>query len=243
MLNTIEMSRGEKVRGCAVTYRAGSGSMFGTCPASCELNPSPSGADKINRDYESAVLESVPRRGVAWVYSHFKPSLWSKKTRKPKKNQTIFNYSADNIRQASRWVGKVPVVMAVNSDFWKNKPSNKKVYLGQNSKGVDLLGVRCPNELNKKLSCRDCGSGVPLCARPDRHYIVLFTGHGNQKSLVGSNKRGGCYAGGGNVALHWRKLAQEKKQAKSDSAAVRFFARSLAPRSYLRHHIAGDIGG
>ena len=56
MLNTVEMSRGEKVRGCAVTYRAGAGDMFGTCPASCDLNPSTSGADKINRDYESAVL-------------------------------------------------------------------------------------------------------------------------------------------------------------------------------------------
>ena len=104
------------------------------------------------------------------------------------------------------------------------------------------MGVRCPNELNKKLSCRDCGSGVPLCARFDRHYIVLFTGHGNQKSLVGSNKRGGCYAGGGHVALHWRKLAQDKKQVKSDSAALRSFARSLPPRSYLRHHVAGDVG-
>jgi len=238
MLNTVEMSRGEKVRGCAVTYRAGVGDMFGTCPASCELNPSTSGADKINREYELAVLDSVPRRGVAWVYSHFKPSLWSKKTRNPKKNQTIFNYSADNIKQALRWVGKVPVVMAVNSEFWKTQKSNKKAYLGKNK----VLAVRCPNELNKKLSCRDCGSGVPLCARPGRSYIVLFTGHGNQKNLVGHNKRGGCYAGGGNVALHWRKLAQEK-QIKSDSAALRSFARSLPPRSYLRHHIAGDIGG
>ena len=238
MLNTVEMSRGEKVRGCAVTYRAAASSMFGTCPASCHLNPLPSGADKISREYESAVLESVPRRGVAWVYSHFKPSLWSKKTRNPKKNQTIFNFSADNIKQALRWVGKVPVVMAVNSEFWKAQQSNKKAYLGKNK----TLAVRCPNELNKKLSCRDCGAGVPLCARLDRSYIVLFTGHGNQKSLVGNDKRGGCYAAGGNVALHWRRLSRSR-QVKSDSAALRSFARSLPPRSYLRHHIAGDIGG
>ena len=238
MLNTVESSRGEKVRGCAVTYRAGVGDMFGTCPASCELNPSTSGADKINRKYESAVLNSVPRGGVAWIYSHFKPSLWSKKTRKPKKNQTIFNFSADNIKQALRWVGKVPVVMAVNPEFWKAQKSNKKAFIGKNK----VLAVRCPNELNKKLSCRDCGSGVPLCARPDRSYIVLFTGHGNQKSLVGKKSKGGCYAAGGNVALHWRRLSKNKN-LENDSAVLRSFARALPPRSYLRHHIAGDIGG
>ena len=47
MLKTVEYSRAKKTRGIgrstnytAVTYRAGDGSNYGTCPASCELNPS-----------------------------------------------------------------------------------------------------------------------------------------------------------------------------------------------------------
>ena len=44
MLNVVERSTGAKVGGCAVTYRAGGGDMFGTCPVSCALNPSGSGS-------------------------------------------------------------------------------------------------------------------------------------------------------------------------------------------------------
>jgi hypothetical protein len=73
MLKTVEYSRAKKTRGIAVTYRAGNGSNYGTCPASCELNPSGCGAKKIDVDYLDAVLDARPAKGVSFTYTHFHP--------------------------------------------------------------------------------------------------------------------------------------------------------------------------
>ena len=121
MLNAVERSTGAKVGGCAVTYRAGGGDMFGTCPKSCALNPSGSGSSAIDREYESAVRAAVPRGGKSWLYTHFNPRLWAVRNQTTFGGQTIFNYSADKIGQALRWFKKVPVVFVVPVDFWDNK--------------------------------------------------------------------------------------------------------------------------
>ena len=49
MLKTTAMSTAKRPPGAHVTYRAGSSEKFGTCPASCELNPSGAAAarDKL----------------------------------------------------------------------------------------------------------------------------------------------------------------------------------------------------
>ena len=79
MLKTTAMSTAKKTAGCAVTYRAGSSEKFGTCPASCELNPSGTGCSdgQIDFDYLDAVLDAKPRRGFSFTYSHFHPLFWS----------------------------------------------------------------------------------------------------------------------------------------------------------------------
>jgi hypothetical protein len=103
-------------------------------------------------------------------------------------------------------------------------------------------GVRCPAEL-RDISCVNCGNGRPLCARPERDYFVIFTAHGAAKRKAGDNADpGGCYAGGGNVALHWRGLASKAEPAETDAEQHKRFARSLPPGSILRPHIAGDMG-
>jgi hypothetical protein len=53
---------------------------------------------------------------------------------------------------------------------------------------------------------------------------------------------GGCYAGGGNVALHWRGLSERAETSETDAENVGRFAAGLPPFSILRHHIAGDLG-
>ena len=60
MLKTVETSRAQKTKGLAVTYRAGSQEKFGTCPASCELNPSGCGASKVDQEYLEALISGVP---------------------------------------------------------------------------------------------------------------------------------------------------------------------------------------
>ena len=50
MLKTVDYSRATKTRGIAVTYRAGSGEKYATCPASCKMNCSGKGSQKIDAE-------------------------------------------------------------------------------------------------------------------------------------------------------------------------------------------------
>jgi len=239
MLKTVELSRSKKTKGCAVTYRAGTKNKFDTCPTTCALNGSGCGSFKIDHDYLNAVLDSKPKRGHGITYSHFNPHLWAHKL---KPTKTTINYSSDSISDAIQWHKKfnsvsnnltyLPIVTVVDEKFFVNGKS-------KTVRGVQF--VRCPAEYNKKTNCNNCGNFSPLCAKLDRNYIVAFTVHGSQKKLAGSDDKGGCYAGGGNVAIHWQSTS-EQKQTLSDAGTLRAFAKTLHPATVLRHHIAGDIG-
>jgi hypothetical protein len=231
MLKTVETSRAQKTKGLAVTYRAGSQEKFGTCPASCELNPSGCGASKIDQEYLNALSLAVPTKGVAFTYSHFSPIHWIKKNGPGK---TVINYSAKTATLAAKYLKMaVPTVATVALDFWNGR------------KSVDSDGarfVRCPAEYLPKFGCAQCGNGDPLCARLERDFVIGFTAHGvHKKKAANPDDPGGCYASGGNVLLHWEATA-DQSQDESDADKVTRFAKSLAPRTILRHHIAGDIG-
>ena len=234
MLNTVENSVAKKTAGIAVTYRAGFGNMWTTCPDSCPLKPESTSTTEIDRAYESAVRRAVPRKGIAFLFTHFLPENWAQKNQP---GLAVFNFSADSLKQAAHYIRRgVASVAVVPDSFWKNKPSHKVTTVD----GVKM--VRCPDETTG-VGCVGCGGGTPLCARLDRNYGIVFTAHGAAKRKAGDNaERGGCYAGGGHVALHWRRLAQSTPPDETDGAHVRRFAKSLPPRRILRHHIAGDIG-
>ena len=94
----------------------------------------------------------------------------------------------------------------------------------------------------RNLGCVNCGGkDGPLCARLNRDFIIGFTGHGASKKKIENDQRGGCYAAGGNVAIHWRATAGQE-QEQSDSDKLRAFVKTLSPRAVIRHHVAGDIG-
>jgi hypothetical protein len=208
--------------------------MFGTCPDTCALKPAATGTTEIDRDYERAVRRAVPRKGLAFLFTHFEPEQWAEKNHP---GRTVFNYSADSLADAARSVKSGSAAVAVvAADYWEGRASAKVT----ESDGVRM--VRCPDELTG-IGCAGCGSGSPLCARPDRDFGIVFTAHGASKRKAGNNDEpGGCYAGGGNVALHWRRLSNLEAEPESDADQVERFAAGLAPRSVLRHHIAGDIG-
>ena len=236
MLNCTSMSRARKTGGLAVTYRAGGGDMFATCPDSCALKPVQTGTVEIDRDYESAVRRAVPRKGLAFLFTHFAPSQWAEQnTGAP--NQTVFNYSANTLADAARHIKDgAASVAVVPADYWDERTSEKVT----ESDGVKM--VRCPNETTG-IDCRNCGNGSPLCARFDRDYGIVFTAHGAMKRKAGDSATpGGCYAGLGNVAIHWRHLSERVEITETDGERVARFAAGLPPRGILRHHIAGDIG-
>jgi hypothetical protein len=234
MLNTVENSVAKKTAGLAVTYRSGFGSMWTTCPDSCPLKPESTSTTEIDRDYESAVRRAVPHKGIAFLFTHFLPETWAKKN---KPGLAVFNFSADSLKQAAHYIRRgVASVVVVPESYWDDKPSHKVT----TAHGVKM--VRCPDELSG-VGCAGCGGGTPLCARPERDYGIVFTAHGAAKRKAGDNEQaGGCYAGGGNVALHWRRLSQSTQPDESDADKVQRFAKSLPPRRILRHHIAGDLG-
>jgi len=236
MLNCTAASRAKKTAGLAVTYRAAPGDMYGTCPDTCPLKPVETKTREIDREYESAVRHSVPKRGLAFLFTHFAPHLWAERNTGDRA-QCTFNYSAPTLEAAANEtaLGNASVAV-VPADYWSDRDSDKITI----ANGV--RGVRCPDETTG-IGCASCGGGRPLCSRADREYFIVFTAHGVSKRKAGDNaERGGCYAGGGNVALHWRGLSNREEPAESDAAAHRDFVKTLRPHTILRAHIAGDIG-
>ena len=234
MLKTTAISTAKKTAGCAVTYRAGNKEKFGTCPKSCELNPSGRGCklNQIDFNYLDALLDAKPKRGESFTYSHFHPIFWAHML-SPKK--TVINYSAANPETAllARQVSDAPVVTVVPQNYFEN---------GKNKTLDGVRFIRCPAEYNSAVTCNNCGGDkAPLCARLDRNFIVTFTAHGAAKRKAGTSERGGCYADGGNVNIHWQNTAKQKQQ-ETDGDRLRAFVKTLPANTIIRHHVAGDIG-
>lgn len=228
MLKTVAVSSNAKTGPIAVTYRAGSRETFGTCPKSCALHPSPDkGTDAVDAEYLDALLDAVPVGGKSWTYSHFDDHLIPA----PAPGRTVINASCDTVADAVRVTksGK-PAVFAAPKDSADSWP--------QVIDGVRF--VRCPAEVSDAFTCRDCGRGDPLCARGNRDFVVVFVGHGSQASKVGADVPGGCYAAQGRVVIQWH--GTRKNGQADDARVLRSFAKSLPYGSFLRHHVAGDIG-
>ena len=246
MLKTVETSRATKTKGVAVTYRAGSGEKYATCPADCKMNCSGKGAQKLDAEYLDALLDAVPRKGVSFTYSHFGWHLWADKLAEGK---TVINYSTESLTSAAAASRAVPTVVVVKAEDWNDGKTLRAPLFGRTNSRGDFVQsgsvkvVRCPAEYREGFSCRDCGNGVPLCARLDRDYIIGFTAHGpSKKKAADPTQRGGCYADAGNCRIWWDQTANSDQPDETDAEKVRRFAKSLPPRSIIRHHVAGDIG-
>lgn len=228
MLKTVAISSNRKTGAIAVTYRSGAHETFGTCPKTCALNPRGySAADIVDREYLSALRKAVPRRGIAWTYSHFSAEALPV----PKKGETVINFSADKMNDAVHAIdlGR-PAVYAAPKDTAEQWP---RVF-----KGIKF--IRCPAELSEAFTCQQCGNGRPLCARSERDYVIVFVAHGTGAKKVGADENGGCYAASGPTAIQWHGV--KKTGAQDDPSALLAFAKSLPLGSMLRHHVAGDIG-
>jgi hypothetical protein len=228
MLKTVTKSGNGKTGPIAVTYRAGAHHTFATCPSSCALNPhGEHAAELIDKRYLRALRKAVPPGGIAWTYSHFPAELLPV----PAEGETVINASCDSPAQALAAVhaGR-PATLAAPADSAERWPA----------KIEGMRFVRCPAEISDSVNCENCGKGRPLCARPDRDYVIVFVAHGSRRALVGQDKAGGCYGELGPVRLQWE--ATRASGAADDSAALVRFARSLPAGSMLRHHVVGDIG-
>ena len=238
MLRTVEMARAKKTAGIAVTYRAGKGAMFGTCPASCNLNDSGKGAENVDNEYFDALLNAKPKKGFSFTYSHFDFNLWIDRARAVGK--TVINYSADNMPDALKsFACNVPTVTVVNENRWKNE---KSIQVTSDVWKSTVPVIRCPAEY-RNMSCNDCGNGEPLCARMDRKFIIGFSAHGpNKRKAASKTEQGGCYGAQGNCRIWWNDTAASEQPDETDGEKLLRFVKSLPVRAIIRHHVAGDIG-
>ena len=223
-LKLIDSSQAAKVRGLAATYRAGTTSCYGTCPATCALNPAPEESTlEVDRAYFGALLRAVPAGGHAFTFTHFHPRHWANTWRtlaavSPHAITTV-NYSADTLQaaHAAHTQAGVPTTLAVSLEQaarWSRAAGRHPDGHHRDGWRVGRYGrlrvVRCPHEYGAVSGCRDCGrarqGGPPLCADPWRSFAVGFTAHGSFQAKVGDATRpGGCYASTGPAQLAWRR--------------------------------------
>ena len=228
----VSKSRAQKTTGIATTYRAGNTNKFDTCPSTCPfLDLHSKGTEKIDLEYTKALSQAVAPQGQSWLYTHFKVDQWIEIARKGK---TIFNYSTDSIKQAIKFFNeKIPVVTVVSDTFWAENPAKRII--------KDIVFLRCPAEINKKITCKNCGGETALCAKKNRKQIICFTEHGSQKKLA-NQRQGGCYAHSGfHTRIAWNNTLDEKSSL-SDGDRVLAWSQTLRDETRIRFHVAGDLG-
>lgn len=236
MLKCVYPTQAAKLGIIAATYRSGTESIFGTCPSSCSLLPLPSryhGAQEIDHTYLDAELSAVPRRGVAWSYTHFHPDRLYIDFQDTSKS--TLNVSTDDYETAVAFAAqRIPTVFAApaTDTQWPRRIHN-------------IRFVRCPAEEHKHVTCQSCGGGRPLCARTERDYVVVFVAHGTNKQAVGKNT-GGCYAATGNCLIQWQStrkgLGPTTWNESNDPERLIAWTAALPIGTLLRHRISGDIG-
>lgn len=232
MIKCIYPTEAKKLGVIAATYRSGALSIYGTCPNYCNLLPKPKeGITKIDWDYLTLENEAVPRQGIAWSYTHFNyediPIYYQ---------GTTLNISTDTINNATMaFLMGHPVAYAapLTDTQWPRKINT-------------IQFIRCPAETNTHITCQTCGGGIPLCARRNRQYIIVFVAHGTVKHLVGHSQPGGCYASTGNCLWQWKNTLNLKGRntwdENQDPERLLAWVKSLPPKTLLRHRISGDIG-
>lgn len=239
MLKTIAKSANKKLGGCAATYRAGTNSVYDTCPSSCVMKPrTEQGSSRINQEYLQAVVEAVPRDGIAWTYSHFpKEHLPITVDR----SETCINISTDSVGEmVSSFELGYPTVIVVSA---KNIEKVDRLNQGTDQ---EIRIVRCPAEYSS-LTCNNCGGDTPLCARSERSFVIKFTAHGTQRRIITLRNEhpdspkilGGCYGNSGPTRLQWEKT---KGSIENDAETLQSFVSSLPAGTKLRHHVVGDFG-
>ena len=208
------------------TTRSGEMHHMGTCPSSCPLlgeHNKQHPTNEFDLEYAKALVKAVPKEGRAWGYTHWAHYFWDHLGFNTKTTTTM-NFSAHNWRHA-QWIAKhcdgVPVVVILSEI--------------PDQKFGDVPAMFCPADTMQDMDCGRCGgSKGPLCARPDRKFIVVFK--------VKRWKKTPCYAANGFVIKQWVRSMKNFVLGSSDGKELLKWVSKFPYHSLLRHHIAGDMG-
>ena len=166
MLNCIAASRAKKTAGIAGTYRAAPGDMYGTCPDTCPLKPVETKTREIDREYESAVRHSVPKHGLAFLFTHFAPHLWAERNTGDRA-QCTFNYSAPTLEAAANETALGNASVAVVAAVVHAPPLERRGHaIDVPARGLARLARRVRLELHRH--------GDPLVAHRELRIEAVY---------------------------------------------------------------------
>lgn len=239
MLKLVTKSTNKKLGNIASTYRAGAGNVYSTCPSSCPMKPDHSpGTNAVDGAYLEALLSAVPRGGISWTYTHFP------------REQIPLPGSLGGLPETTINISTDTVVGALTSfrDGYPTVIVEDELETERSDRFSDVQVVRCPAEYREEVTCQNCGNGNPLCARPDRNFVVKFTAHGSGKRWINERRRGeseengGCYGGNFPIKLHWGRVSEQVQGIKTEAEELIDWVGTLQVGTLLRSHVLGDVG-
>lgn len=125
-----------------------------------------------------AIAQAIENRKLtAWTYTHKHSTGRTLNIIRSNAGGLVVNLSADDMGKADALSGHgLPVVTVLPVEY-ETKKSTKTP--------EGRLVVVCPAAIiGRDTTCQTCGDGVPLCARPNRDYIIGFPAHGSAKKSV-----------------------------------------------------------
>ena len=165
-----------------------------SCPHSCGFHPTKWMKDGEQWPHKEApvdweameILDKACEKHDAFGYTHTRgdDALKSQKL-----SNMELNVSCDTAKEVKEYLDKGCDVVTVTAKL------TKKTWV---TDGVRYIG--CPAQTCKGVTCagsKSCGgSGLPLCARKNRGYVIVFEGHGGRSRSIRENMDGLVQIGG-----------------------------------------------
>ncbi len=123
---------------------------------------------RIDRTLLKLLTQAVQHLSHAWTYTHHRPDSWNQYAiRLANRTGFTVNVSTETLDDAIKYYRRgYPVTCVIDG-------SDTATF---RHKGVPFKV--CENQAtNKTTQCCGCGNGTPMCAIPDRDYIVAFIKH------------------------------------------------------------------
>lgn len=125
-----------------------------------------------------AIAQAIENRKLtAWTYTHKHANARMVNIIRSNAGGLVVNLSADDMGKADSLLAYgLPVVTVLPVEYETKKATRTP---------AGNLVVVCPAAIvGRDTTCQTCGDGAPLCARPNRDYIIGFPAHGSAKKSV-----------------------------------------------------------
>jgi len=205
-----------------------------------------------NRIFSSRRIQAALSESIAFIFL----AAWQKPDFRTisdfrKNNLERFLEIFDQTVDICRRLGLVSLGhLAIDGSKFKANASDKCTYGQQHIDSAIEQLVRQAEQTDAQedqlLGPDNVGDQIPAQVRRQKDRLKKLQSIKKQlqdsgKKKINTGQRGGCYADGGNVNIHWQNTAKQS-QAQTDGERLRAFVKTLPTGAILRQHVAGDIG-